>query len=227
VRPGLDLLRSVPFFSSCSEAELSALDGIGDLARVGPDDVLYSEGDTVAEINVLTAGYAGATRLNPNGSVVLADVILPVRPLSLPVALLGKPAPAGMRMLTAGRLIVFDVESLWAMLDRHPGLERRLFELALKELRDLEVAAYDLKLQSAPRRLAKYLLTLAREHEATPVRFVLPFEKRLLAAQIGCSQENLSRAFAALRPLGVETQRGIIVLRDILRLYSFVGIERP
>ena len=227
MRPGLDLLRSVPFFSSCSEAELAALNDIGDLARVGPDDILYSEGDTVAEINVLTAGYVGATRLNPNGSVVLADVILPVRPLSLPVALLGKPAPAGMRMLTAGRLIVFEVAGLWAMLDRYPALERRLFELALKELRDLEVAAYDLKLQSAPRRLAKYLLSLVKEHDATPVRFVLPFEKRLLAAHIGCSQENLSRAFAALRPLGVETQRGIIVLRDILRLYSFVGIERP
>lgn len=227
MRPGLDLLRGVPFLSACSEAELIALDGIGDLARVGPEEVLYREGDTVSEINVLTAGYVGATKLHSNGSVVLADVVLPVRPLSLPVALLGKPAPAGMRMLTAGRLIVFEVASLWAVLDRYPALERQLFELALKELRDLEVAAYDLKLQSAPRRLAKYLLSLVTEHDATPVRFVLPFEKRLLAAHIGCSQENLSRAFAALRPLGVETQRGIIVLRDILRLYSFVGIERP
>ncbi len=222
------MLRGVPLpMPSCSEAELIALNAIGDLARVGPDDILYREGDAVAELNVLTAGYVGATRLHPNGAAVLADAILPARPLSLPVALLGMPAPAGMRMLTAGKLIVFEVAGLWAALNRFPALERRLFELALKELRDFEVASYDLKLQSAPRRLAKYLLSLVRESDETPVRFVLPFEKRLLAVRIGCTQENLSRAFAALRPLGVETQRGIIVLRDILRLYSFVGVEQP
>ena len=89
------------------------------------------------------------------------------------------------------------------------------------ELHSLELEAYDLKLRSAPQRLANYLLSLVQEPDEKPARFVLPFEKRLLAARIGCSQENLSRAFAALRPLGVETQRGVIVLRDISVLRSF------
>ena len=117
-----------------------------------------------------------------------------------------------------------QVADLRATLDRYPALERPLFELALKELHGLEREAYDLKLRSSPQRLAKYLLSLVNEPEETPARFVLPFEKRLLAARIGCSQENLSRAFAALRPLGVETQRGVVVLRDLPRLRSFAGV---
>ena len=226
MHPGLDLLRSVPFLSDCSEAEFDALHEAGDLARVGPNDVLHSEGEVVREINILLTGYVGATRLHPNGSIVLVDVIQPVRPLSLPAAWLGKPARAGMQMLTSGRLIVFQMEDLRAAVDRHPTLERPLFELALGELHSLELEAYDLKLRSAPQRLAKYLLSLVTEPEQTPARFVLPFEKRLLAAQIGCSQEHLSRAFAALRPLGVETQRGVVVLRDLERLRSFAGVGR-
>ncbi len=46
----------------------------------------------------------------------------------------------------------------------------------------------------------------------------LPFDKRLLAARLGCRQENLSRAFAALRGFGVETHGARVILHDIARL---------
>jgi hypothetical protein len=39
----------------------------------------------------------------------------------------------------------------------------------------------------------------------------------------GCTQENLSRAFAVLRSHGVETQQGVVVLRDIPGLRAFAG----
>jgi CRP/FNR family transcriptional activator FtrB len=65
------------------------------------------------------------------------------------------------------------------------------------------------------------------EAEPGPARFVLPFEKRLLAARIGCSQENLSRAFAALRRIGVETQRGVVVIRHLTALRAFAAQSAP
>jgi CRP/FNR family transcriptional regulator, transcriptional activator FtrB len=40
----------------------------------------------------------------------------------------------------------------------------------------------------------------------------------LLAARLGCRQENLSRAFAALRAFGVETHGSRVILHDIPRL---------
>jgi hypothetical protein len=49
----------------------------------------------------------------------------------------------------------------------------------------------------------------------------LPFDKRLLAARLGCRQENLSRAFAALRSLGVETHGSRVILHDVARLRDY------
>ena len=49
----------------------------------------------------------------------------------------------------------------------------------------------------------------------------LPFDKRLLAARLGCRQENLSRAFAALRRLGVETHGARVILHDIASLRDY------
>ena len=57
-----------------------------------------------------------------------------------------------------------------------------------------------------------------------PARFVLPYEKRFLAAKIGCTQENLSRAFAALRLVGVESLRGAVVISDVVALWTFARL---
>ena len=65
----------------------------------------------------------------------------------------------------------------------------------------------ELKLQSTTERLASYLVELAgAAHGRAVLR--LPCEKRLLAERLGMEPATLSRAFAKLRDLGVETGRG-------------------
>ncbi len=80
-------------------------------------------------------------------------------------------------------------------------------------------------MRTTAQRLGCYLLELTQEPTENAVTFRLPFDKRLLAAKLGCRQENLSRAFAALRNLGVETHGARVTLHDIARLrdYAFAG----
>jgi Crp-like helix-turn-helix domain len=65
------------------------------------------------------------------------------------------------------------------------------------------------------------LLALAPDPNADKAAFRLPFEKGLLAARLGCRQENLSRAFASLRRFGVETRGGNVTLNDVQRLTDY------
>jgi CRP-like cAMP-binding protein len=109
---------------------------------------------------------------------------------------------------------------LRTMIEQDVELARRFLNNALRDLHRLQVEICELKRHSSTQRLARYLLGLADSQEAAPTRFVLPLEKRYIAARIGCSQENLSRAFATLRRLGVETQRGVVVIRDIAGLLT-------
>ena len=76
----------------------------------------------------------------------------------------------------------------------------------------------DLKLRTAAQRLGCYLLARVKDGEARRADFRLPFDKGLLAARLGCRQENLSRAFATLRAYGVETHGSRVILHDIPRL---------
>ena len=78
----------------------------------------------------------------------------------------------------------------------------------------------NIKLRSSVERLANYLLA---EHEATGTKGCvdLPLEKRLVASLLGMTPENLSRAFAALKPYGVRVEGSRIVIaqpNDLARL---------
>ncbi len=76
-------------------------------------------------------------------------------------------------------------------------------------------------MRTTAQRLGSYLLALVPDPNATKSGFRLPFEKGSLAARLGCRQENLSRAFASLRELGVETRGARITLHDIPRLTAY------
>jgi CRP-like cAMP-binding protein len=227
MKPGSEALRGLPFVGECSDDLLGRLNEASDLVRVGPDEELFRAGEILHELTFLVVGQVGAVHPQPGGKQTMLDVLQPVRPLCLAAALLGLPAPAGARTFTSARLIVFPVAEFRAMIRDDAALGQRLLDYSLHETQMLTQEVYALKLRSAVQRLAVYLLGRVNEAELSPARFVLPFEKRLLAARIGCSQENLSRAFAALRRIGVETQRGVVLIRDLTALRAFSAQIAP
>lgn len=223
MKPGLEVLRSLPLLSAFSAHDLALLNGSADLVRFGPGDWLFQAGDRLSECSVLLAGEVGAAHPHTHGQAALVDVVLPVRPLCLPAALLGAPAPVGAQAITSGRLIAFPVDELLEMIRGDPSSGAPFLAHALQEAQEQALQLCALKLRSSGQRLAEFLLNLIVDPHQNPARFVLPFEKRLLAAKVGCSQENLSRAFAALRRIGVQTQRGIVVVRDVTALREFAS----
>ena len=226
MKPGIDALQSLALFAAWDRDLLARLNDIADLARVGPDEVLFHEGALLGELTFLVSGRAAAVSSHPSGGEALTDALLPVQPLCLSAVLLGQPTPFGARTVTSARLIILPAAELSAMVRNEPALALPFLDHAMTEVQQLTLTVCDLKLRSSPQRLAEYLLSMIDDQEQTPARFVLPFEKRLLAARIGCSQENLSRAFAALRRFGVRTQRGAVVLPDVAGLKAFCGLPR-
>jgi CRP/FNR family transcriptional activator FtrB len=226
MRPGTETLTALPLLASFGASRISELNEIADLARVGPDEALFRKGDRLAGLHILLAGFVTETHAHHDGDA-FTDVISPVRPIGFASAMLGEASPTGAKTITSARLIVIPAAELRAMIRAEPELGMPFLDHALSSMREQAVELCQMKLRSSVQRLAAFLLGLVEDPEMNPARFVLPYEKRFLAARIGCTQENLSRAFAALRRLGVETQRGIVVLRDVPALRAFAGTPEP
>jgi CRP/FNR family transcriptional regulator, transcriptional activator FtrB len=224
MKPGTEALGAIPLFASFSASQIATLNESADLARVGPDEILFREGDRLLELNILLAGFVTETNLQ-DGEDCLVDIIGPIRPIGFAASMLGGVAPTGARTVTPARLIIIPMDKLRPMISAKPILAMPFLNHALASLRAQTLELCHLKLRSSVQSLAAFLLDLVEDPKLTPARFVLPYEKRYLAAKIGCTKENLSRAFAALRSFGVETQGGIVVLRDVPGLQAFA--EQP
>jgi CRP-like cAMP-binding protein len=222
VRPGIETLAALPLLVSFSASQIAALNNLADMARLGPDEVLFGEGDQLAELNILLAGFVAETH-GGNRENAMTDIIGPAGPIGFASALLGAASPTGARTITSTRIIVIPAAELRAMIQAKPALAIPFLEHALTGIREQTLELCSMKLRSSAQRLAGFLLGLVEDPEISPARFVLPYEKRFLAAKIGCTKEHLSRAFAALHSHGVETQQGVVVLRDVRGLQAFAG----
>ena len=122
------------------------------------------------------------------------------------------------RAVTACQLLAIDGERLLDLVEHEAPLANTLLRSVSREFRIMVRQVRDLKLRTAAQRLGCFLLALVPDGSATTADFRLPFDKGLLAARLGCRQENLSRAFATLRAYGVETHGSRVILHDIPRL---------
>ena len=69
-----------------------------------------------------------------------------------------------------------------------------------------------------------------RAQESAPAKdgaatVTLPQERKLLAAHIGVTPESLSRAFVALRAVGVGGRGRKVTIDDVARLRAFCGAD--
>ena len=226
MRPGIAALKSLALLRAFDDDALAALDQASDRTGMGPGDVLFRADDILRDLPVLIWGQIAAIHPSGGDDAAPTDVWTAVQPLCLAAAMLGQPAPVGAQALSTVRVILLQVDALRSILRARPALSAPFLDHSLQETLALTRAVVDLKLRSAAQRLAEYLLGRLQEPEMRPARCVLPIEKRLLAAKLGCSQENLSRAFAALRRVGVQTQGAVVIVNDAGRLRDLAQSRR-
>lgn len=111
-----------------------------------------------------------------------------------------------------------------ARLEQRFEMTSALLAGASAQLRGAVHEITDLKLKSTTKRLAGFLYGMATSRRAAGRhaagapgrRVVLPCEKHQLAERLGMQPESLSRAFARLRAIGVETDRGDgVIIADL------------
>lgn len=82
-----------------------------------------------------------------------------------------------------------------------------------------------LKAQSGVQRLAEFLVSLSLTDQGH-CALALPYDKSLIAGQLGLQPESLSRAFAKLRSVGVSVEASHVQVRDVAALRQIATDNR-
>ncbi|WP_428489429.1 cyclic nucleotide-binding domain-containing protein [Rhodopila sp.] len=217
----LQTLRTAPLLRDLPDPVLDQLAAISKVVNVAEDDEICRQGDPADELIVVLDGQLAGSSTAANGTTAVVEVIRSGETLGLATLLARLPRLLGVRAVTPSRLLSIDAQGLLALVEQEPSLVTALLRAQASEFHALVRQVCDLKLRTTAQRLGCYLLSLTTEHQANATALRLPFDKRLLAARLGCRQENLSRAFAALRGFGVETHGARVILHDIASLKAY------
>ena len=217
----IQALRNTPLLQDVAETVMERLAAVTEIVDAPEDTEICRQGEPADRLFIVVDGQLAGFSTSANGTTAVVEVIRAGETLGLATLLARLPRLMGVRTVTASRLLSIDAEGLLALVEQEPSLVTALLRAEASEFHALVRQVCDLKLRTTAQRLGCYLLSLSTEAKANTTAMRLPFDKRLLAARLGCRQENLSRAFAALRGFGVETHGARVILHDIAKLRAY------
>lgn len=129
--------------------------------------------------------------------------------------------PFQVQAAEATTLAAFDNQAIGVMLRDEPALMLAVSRIMAQHSTDARLNVANDRLNTAPQRVAIYLLETWRAQGGPGNPFKLPFQKSLLAGKLGLAPEALSRAFAMLKKTGVSIRGRMVHITDAEALENF------
>ncbi len=226
MRPSdLPLIRRSRLFAQLSEPDLAALLSSCFVQAQPKGAVPCRQSDKAEFLHIILSGRVGLFGEGPREEL-LVEFFGPGDCFILPAVMLEAPYLMTARVLEEGRLLLWPAAIFRAQLRANGALAHGANLLLSGYWRSLVGQIKDLKLLSATERLSAFLLALA-PRDTGPITVTLPGGRRLVAGRLGVTPQSLSRAFAALRPLGVSGSGREVSIVDPARLRKFSGLGAP
>ncbi|MGY6502532.1 MAG: Crp/Fnr family transcriptional regulator [Acidimicrobiales bacterium] len=194
----VDLLVAVEMFAKLNEAELHSLIETAELRELRRGDTLFVEGDTSAELFVVSSGRLAIAKRSVDGRESVIALMEPGDLFGEMPLFDSEGRSADARALEPSEVVIIPYTPLREVYESRPELLWSVTEMLTKRLRVLDVALADTVFLDVTGRTAKRLLELAGD----AAEFSLPITQEELAGMVGASRERVNKAIASFIRLG-------------------------
>ncbi len=214
-------LQFTPLFAGVPEADVRSLIEGARLITLPHDYLLYEQGSVAIAFYVVIEGHVSLSQLDDEGRRSVVEV-------ARKGAVLGGSSLFGdhvfamtARVLTSALILAIPAESFLSKLETRFDIIVQMLSSMSFRMRMLVRQISELKLKTTAQRLGSFLLSLT-DAETGRVEVRFPYDKKLVADELGMKPESLSRALAKLSKVGVESRSdNTVILADIERLRHF------
>ncbi|MBY5704747.1 Crp/Fnr family transcriptional regulator [Rhizobium leguminosarum] len=208
------VLAKADFMAGLDRGEAEALRACATVLLCDPHAVLFEEGDEAAYFYSVLSGYVRLYRNNGDGRQADIRICEPGDSFAECLIHTDETYRTGAQAMDHAVLARFHIPKVRLLLDERPQIGKAIMRsLSLHLISTMECLASD-RMQTAPQRVAHYLLNHCVEKGAT-ASLRLPFPKNLLARKLGLAPEALSRAFSTLKTRGVTVRGRAIAISDV------------
>lgn len=216
--------RELRLLGSLSPAVRKRLSRSAIVHTVAVGTVLFEQGATPTFQYLVLAGSAHLFGRSREGREVVIEIARP-GDLVIPAAVVTRsPYLLGARVLEPSRFLLIEADAFRAAAAEEPELAQVLVASLAGQFRRMVRQIKNLKLRSSTERVGSYILALSRAQKS-PDRVVLPYEKNLIASELGMTRESFSRTLSALQDDGIAVQGDTILIVDAARLAAVSALD--
>ena len=184
---------------------------------------LFYQDDPAHSFYTVIDGWVSVYRGSLDGDQIILNVFKNGESFAEPAALSLQFYPANALAESNCTVLEVNMDSFKSVLLNNPDMVLNIINRLSQRLFGMVNEMEKLRTQSAPFRLAEFILELCPDNIDKTV-LTLPFSKHCLAARLKLKPETLSRAFISLKQCDVATDRGTkITIGDINKLQEFIG----
>ncbi len=180
-------------------------------------ETIFLQGDPAKAVFIVLSGFIKLSRMTPSGTEAVVAILGRNRSFAEAMALRGTPYPVSAEAISDCTILQIDGARLRQLLLENPEFAIGLLASTFIHLQGLVDQIEKLKAHTGVQRVAQFLADLTKQ-ETGPCEVQLPYNKRLIAGNLGMQPESLSRAFARLREHGVQVDSSKAVIDDIAQL---------
>lgn len=216
------IVNRAPFFRAMGEPLTRSLLGQHVVRTYDRGELVFQQGDPATCFCLVLEGWVKLYRETPDGHEVVVSLFTTGESFAEAVMFRGGRYPATAEAVSSARLLRIDGQALRDIIMRNPQIAFEMLAATALHLRRLVEQVEQLKAQSAPKRIASFLLSLTATRSGS-VRITLPYQKLLIANRLGMKPESFSRALRQLHSVGISVERDSIRVNDVALLAGFVG----
>jgi len=217
-----ETLRKVAIFSGLTEAELGFLAQRAVARECAQGESIFTEGEPCSGLYVVEKGHIRVFKSSSSGREQVLSIDGPGSSVAEVPVFDGGAYPASAMAVGAARLLFVRKQDFHALCMAHPDVALKVLRVVGARLRRLVGIIEELSFTTVRRRLASFLVRLAKaegKHAAAGVEVMLPASHQELAAQIGTVRELVSRNLSRLQAEGLLKVDGrSVTIRDVKAL---------
>lgn len=184
--------------------------------------LLFEQGQEAEFLHVLLEGRCGLVGLRTDGQECVVEILTEGDCFIIPAVMMEAPYLMSARILDRSRIAMIAAASFRREFEAEPALMRAASLHLSRHWRMLVRQIKDLKLRTAPERVAAHLSELCRTEKNGTAKIRIDDDIRDLSARLGMTPETWSRSVKLLASIGVTANGKSVDIADVgeLRRYS-------
>jgi len=221
----LQIITRIAVFRGLKPETIAHIIGPAQALLLRPHEIVARQEDPATAFFIVISGWLKLYRNNPAGEEALLEMISSGASFSEAVAFTGNRYLVTAEAVTDARVARIPADHIVRCIRENPDISLSMVASISEHMHYLCQQVEQLKAQSGLQRVAEFLASFSQA-ERGQCAFALPYDKMLIARQLGLMPESLSRAFARLRSVGVTVNASQVTIEDIAKLRQLAADDR-